>query len=90
MTKRLHARPISSVHAYTRVQEPWRMEETREQLENGGKRGGVDWRLYHYISGGGMKAFGRSVEQERRMRRQTRFLVVCGVLAVLWLVGWMV
>lgn len=32
-----------------------------------------------------MRAFGRSVEQEEMSWRQTRFLRVCGVLAILWL-----
>ena len=41
----------------------------------------------HYLSGGGMKMFGRTVLQEERSRRQTRFLVFASVLAVLWAVA---
>ena len=43
------------------------------------------WRLFHYISGGGMRTFGRTLRQEVRSRRQTRFLIVSALLAAGWL-----
>lgn len=43
-------------------------------------------KLIHYLSGGGMRVFGRTTGQEEAKIRQTRFLVVAGVLATVWLV----
>lgn len=42
-------------------------------------------KLIHYLAGGGMEAFGRTVRQEEVLRRQRRFLSVAGLLAVGWL-----
>lgn len=43
------------------------------------------WRLFHYISGGGIKAFDRTLSQDVRNRRQSRFLAVAAVLFAIWL-----
>lgn len=43
------------------------------------------WKLFHYISGGGMSTFGRTLRQEIRSRRQSRFLIVAAALVVVWL-----
>ena len=40
--------------------------------------------MRNYISGGGMRIFGRTVRQEEVKRRQLRFLAVAAVLAILW------
>jgi hypothetical protein len=39
----------------------------------------------HYISGGGMRAFGRTIRQEEVRRYHVRFCIEAGVFAVLWL-----
>lgn len=46
-------------------------------------RGG--WRLFHYLSGGGLKGFGASNARRLVERRQNRFLVVAAILGVCWL-----
>ena len=46
------------------------------------------WRLFHYIAGGGMMAFGRTVKQDEVALRQSRFLAICAVLAAVWTVFW--
>ena len=80
----IHTSIVSPAHDYTRSKVPWRLDEY--QLAHGettkGKRFG--WKLFHYLSGGGMSTFGRTVEQEERAARQNRFLVIASVIAVLW------
>jgi len=71
----VHLTPIASRHAYTRSRTPWILADYR----------GVCGKLVHYISGGGMRTFGRTVRQEEARRRQRRFLSVAAALGVLWL-----
>ena len=76
---------VGDKHAYTRSKAPWRIDayrEARGETSNGVKFG---WRLFHYLSGGGMKTFGRTVEQEEADLKRTRFLVFAGALALVWL-----
>jgi len=81
---------VQSVHAYTRSDVPWEVETNR--AANGattkGKRFG--WRLFHYISSGGMRTFGRTVAQMEASRRQRRFAVFAVVFAVVWAVLYVV
>ena len=75
---------LTDANAYARSKEPWLLDEYREasgETTDGKKFG---WRLFHYISGGGMRTFGRTVQQEEKDARQTRFLVFAGVLGVVW------
>ena len=65
---------VGDAHAYTRSDVPWAIPE-----ENSGRS-----RLIDFISGGGMRTFGLTVQQEEVRRRQRRFLAVSAVLAVLW------
>lgn len=65
-------------HAYTRSKSPWILSEHKS----------IYGKLIHYLSGGGMTTFGRTVRQEEVRRRQVRFLFVSGVLAAAWLVFW--
>ena len=73
--ERVHTEIIGDAHAYTRSDVPWAMSTAKTA------RG----RLVNYISGGGMRMFGRTVRQEEVRRRQVRFLAVSAVLAGLWL-----
>ena len=73
--ERVHTEIIGDAHAYTRSDVPWAMSTSRTAQD----------RLANYISGGGMRMFGRTVRQEEVKRRQLRFLTVAFVLAVLWL-----
>ena len=82
----IHTSNASAHHAYTRSTVPWVHEENRDAAgeTSDGKRFG--WRLFHYLSGGGMRAFGRTVRQEEIERRQNRFLAGAAVFAAVWLV----
>ena len=71
----IHTSVVTDAHAYTRSRCPWIMAE----------HSSVYGKLIHYIAGGGMVAFGRTVRQEEVRRRRTRFLVGSSVVAVLWL-----
>ena len=65
---------VSAAHAYTRSKSPWIIC----------RHDSVYGKLVHYISGGGMRAFGRTVRQEEVRRRQRRFVIEFAVLAALW------
>ena len=73
--KRVHAEVVEDAHAYTRSDVPWALSNPRTPYE----------RMISYISGGGMRVFGRTVRQEEIRRRQLRFLLAAAVLAVIWL-----
>jgi len=66
---------VTDAHGYTRERSPWIMDEHKS----------VYGKLIHYLSGGGMRTFGRTVSQEIVRRRQRRFLITFAVLAALWL-----
>ena len=71
----VHLTPIGSRHAYTRSRTPWILADHR----------GAYGKLLHYISGGGMRTFGRTVHQEEARQRQRRFFVVATLIAAIWL-----
>ena len=73
--ERVHTEIIGDAHAYTRSDVPWAMSTSKTARE----------RLKNYISGGGMRIFGRTVRQEEVRRRQLRCLAVSAALAVLWI-----
>jgi len=74
----LHTSVRGDAHAYTRSKSPWILSEHKSAC---GK-------LIHYLSGGGMRAFGRTVRQEEIRRRHVGFWVVAAVLASFWLLFW--
>ncbi|MGN0855127.1 MAG: hypothetical protein ACI4R9_06375 [Kiritimatiellia bacterium] len=76
---------VEDAHAYTRSRLPWRLEINRMAHGQTTKGHVFGWKLFHYIAGGGMKTFGRSVQQEEANARRNRFLTVAGVLGALWL-----
>ena len=71
----IHTTVMADAHPYTRSESPWIL----------GEHVSVYGKLIHYLAGGGMEAFGRTVKQEEVLRRQRRFLSVAGLLAVGWL-----
>ena len=71
---KVHTEIVEDAHAYTRSDVPWAIATSRTDQD----------RLVNYISGGGMRIFGRTVRQEEVERRQVRFLIVAGILAVAW------
>ena len=50
----IHTSVLRESHPYTRSESPWILEEHQS----------VYGKLIHYIAGGGMEAFGRTVKQE--------------------------
>lgn len=66
---------VGDAHAYTRSDVPWEVPSRKSGRP----------RLIDFISGGGMRTFGRTVQQEEVRRRQRRFLSVSAVMAVIWL-----
>ena len=71
----VHTTLVTDAHGYTRESEPWIMDEHKS----------VYGKLIHYLAGGGMRTFGRTVSQEIVRRRQRRFLMLFTVVAVVWL-----
>lgn len=80
---------VEGEHPYTREPVPWRIDAGTEAFSQISKESRRGWRLFHYISVGGM-SFGRTVTQEVVARRQRRFLVVACILFGLWLVFYFV
>lgn len=66
-------------HAYTSVDLPWAMDEVDEGSN-----------FLRYLRGGGLRAFATSSGRALRNRRQTRFLMFSGVLAVVWTIFYFV
>lgn len=67
---------VTDAHAYTHSDSPWIIGEHESAY---GK-------LIHYLSGGGMTTFGRTVTQEETKSRHRRFLAWAAVFGVLWVV----
>ena len=67
---------VEDAHAYTRSEVPWSISTVTAKSPRS--------RLFNYISGGGMRTFGRTVRQEEVRRKQLRFLAVAAVLAAVW------
>ena len=72
----IHTSTRGDAHGYTRSETPWIIDEPSS---SGG-------RLAHYISGGGIRSFGRTIQQEEAHRKHVRFLTGAAVFFVLWLV----
>ena len=76
----VHTELVTAAHGYTRERTPWIMDEHKS----------VYGKLIHYLSGGGMRTFGRTVSQEIVRYRQRRFLVFAFVMGGLWLIFYFV
>lgn len=72
---RLPISVVTDAHGYTRSKTPWILREHRS----------VYGKLIHYLSGGGMRTFGRTVRQEEARIRQSVFLLVAAAAGALWL-----
>ena len=71
----IHTEVVSAAHAYTRSDVPWILDQHES----------AHGKLIHYLSGGGMRTFGRTVKQEEARRRHRRFLIEFSVLVAIWL-----
>lgn len=73
-------------HAWTGTKTPWRIDVPDEIVDSLPERHKAGWRLFHYLSGGGIRAFaGSTVAWEVVSRRQTRFLCLMAAVSVIWL-----
>ena len=72
--ERVSTEIVEDAHAYTRSEVPWSIATAKTSRS----------RLIDFISGGGMKTFGRTVRQEEVRRKQLRFLAVAAALAAVW------
>lgn len=61
-------------HDYTRSKTPWIL----------GDRVSPCGKLIKYLSGGGLKSFGRTVVQEEAHTKHVRFVTAASVFGVLW------
>lgn len=73
---------------YTRSKAPWRIDAYKEAKGETTKGVKFGWRLFHYLSGGGMKVFGRTIKQEEADIKRNRFLVGAGIFAFIWFLLW--
>lgn len=64
----------TDAHAYTRSTTPWIIDERMSAAK----------KLIHYISGGGMRMFGRTISQEEARRRHLRFYVFASIFGVIY------
>ena len=78
MTRRIPTSTVREVHPYTRSKSPWIL----------GDHSSMYGKLIHYLSGGGMSTFGRTVRQEEVRIRRRRFFVASGVIAAVWMLFW--
>lgn len=74
--RNIHTSVVKAAHPYTRSSTPWIMDAYKS----------VYGRLIHYISGGGMQTFGRTVRQEETRCKQNRFFAVVTLIFLSWFV----
>lgn len=78
----------SDSRSYMRSKAPWRLDMYKEAKGETTKGVKFGWRLFHYLSGGGMKVFGRTIKQEEADIKRNRFLVGAGIFAFIWFLLW--
>ena len=77
-------------HAWTGADVPWRLDTESAPPPDASEAMREHWRLFHLLSGGGLSACGSSSARALVDRRQGRFLACAGILAVLWIIFWIV
>ncbi len=81
---------VTKDHAWTGEDVPWKLDTEEGADPDASESERVRWRLFHYLSGGGLAACGSSSARALAIRRQGRFLVFAGFLGVLWIIFWIV
>ncbi|MBO5643308.1 MAG: hypothetical protein J6S51_04820 [Kiritimatiellae bacterium] len=84
MTRKYHTNFKCDSHSYTRSSEPWSVNLEEESYLAVSPEARHKWRLFHYLAGGGLKMCSRTLEQDARSRRQSRFLVFSAILITFW------
>lgn len=80
MTEKLRLSTVREAHPYTKSKSPWIL----------GEHSSVYGKLIHYLSGGGMSTFGRTVRQEEVRIKRRRFFIFTGLVTAVWFVFWAV
>ena len=88
MTEKFSPPVFDATREFARSKMPWRIDALDESASGRSPASGPRWKLFHYLSGGGMKTFGRTIEQEEADYKRTRFLIGAGVFAFIWLLLW--
>ena len=86
----VHTSLVEKSHAWTGEDVPWLLDTEDDALPDAPDSDRVYWRLFHYLSGGGLSACGFSSARALVVRRQARFLKFAGVFAALWIFFWIV
>lgn len=81
---------VTRDHAWTGTDVPWSLDTVGVPDPGATEAERVHWRLFHYLSGGGLSACGSSSARELTYRRQCRFLAFAGALAALWIIFWFI
>lgn len=68
----VHTSFRADAHEYTRSKTPWILGEYKSKL-------------IHYLSGGGLSTFGRTVGQEEARDRHFKFLMKAALFGIVWL-----
>lgn len=76
---------VKKKYAYAPSKEPWEMTTSMPSSRRSFGGSEADWKLCHYLSGGGLAEFAYVNGRSTAIRKQTRFLTVMAVLACAWL-----
>ena len=79
---------VTKDHAWTGADVPWNLDTDVVPPVDASETARKNWRLFHYLSGGGLSACGSSSARALARLRQGRFLAFAGFLAVLWIIFW--
>jgi hypothetical protein len=77
---------VKKSHAYTSSKEPWEMATNTSVSVRAPDGRVLGWKLFHYLSGGGIAEFAYISGRSAAIRKQVRFLTVMAVVAIAWLI----
>lgn len=76
---------VKKKYSYASSKEPWEMTTIMPSSVRSSKGSETDWKLCHYLSGGGLAEFAYVNGRTTAIRRQIRFLKVMAILVCAWL-----
>lgn len=76
---------VKKKHAYTSVKEPWEMTTNTSVSVRTPDGRELGWKLFHYLSGGGLAEFAYVSGRSAAIRKQIRFLTVAAIVGIVWL-----
>ena len=81
----VHTSLVKRRHAYTSADIPWSIDVDASGSADSPDGLQAGRRLFRYLSGGGLRAFGQPSGRMVLIRRQARFLWLASALAALWI-----